>query len=230
MLLLCVVLIGMLEFGLRWIYPIDTGTSFEYRIPHPYFGWVLMPGASYLNRLVEEPVPVSYNADGWRDFVRAEDKAEGVVRVLVLGDSFMEAYSVRFEDSLPARVEHLSADETADAELATTGADQDLTVHRSWRHGFAVTEFGIGDVGLPHEAARPGVERDELRVDRAHEYLVSVDGDAPVVRAAAIGPDRAHLVPVVPILLTCLGIERIDMIVRCGDIHHAIDNNRCRLQ
>ena len=53
-------------------------------------------------------VPVSFNAGGWRDLPRVEDKAEGVVRVLVLGDFFMEAYSVRFEDSLPARLERLT--------------------------------------------------------------------------------------------------------------------------
>jgi hypothetical protein len=108
LLLLLVALIGVLELGLRWVYPLGTGTSFEYRIPHPRFGWVLTPGASYINRLAEESVPVSYNVGGWRDLPRVEDKAEGVVRVLVLGDSFMEAYSVRFEDSLPARLEHLT--------------------------------------------------------------------------------------------------------------------------
>jgi lysophospholipase L1-like esterase len=91
----------------RWAYPLDTGTSWEYRIPHPRFGWVLAPGASYVYRLAEDSVPVSYNAEGWRDLPHAKDKAEGVVRVLVLGDSFMEAFSVRFEDSLPARLEHL---------------------------------------------------------------------------------------------------------------------------
>jgi hypothetical protein len=108
MLLLLGILIGMLELGLRWVHPLDTGTFRKYRIPHPRFGWVLTPGASYVNRLAEESVPVSFNAGGWRDLPRVEDKAEGVVRVLVLGDSFMEAYSVRFEDSLPARLERLT--------------------------------------------------------------------------------------------------------------------------
>jgi hypothetical protein len=67
----------------------------------------LAPGASYVNRLARESVPVSYNAAGWRDRYHAKDKPGGVVRVLVLGGSFMEAYSVRFEDALPARLEHL---------------------------------------------------------------------------------------------------------------------------
>ena len=95
------------EMIARWVHPLDTGTSSEYRVPDPRFGWVLAPGANYVNRLPEEAVPVSYNADGWRDQPRAQDKAKGVMRVLVLGDSFMEAYSVRFEDALPARLERL---------------------------------------------------------------------------------------------------------------------------
>jgi hypothetical protein len=69
----------------------------------------LAPGASYVNNVnVDgEAIPVSYNAEGWRDRPHAKYKPEGVVRVLVLGDSFMEANHVRFEDALPARLEHL---------------------------------------------------------------------------------------------------------------------------
>ena len=111
---LSVILLGSLglclfgaEMLARWAHPLDTGNSFEYRIPHPRFGWVLMPGASYINQLPEESVPVSYNSGGWRDLPHTQEKPEGVGRILVLGDSFMEAYSVRFEDALPARLEQL---------------------------------------------------------------------------------------------------------------------------
>jgi lysophospholipase L1-like esterase len=100
---------------------LDTGTSLEYRIPDPRFGWVLKPGASYIYRIAEEAVPVNYNAEGWRDLPHAQEKAEGVVRVLVLGDSFMEAYSVRFEDSLPARLEHLTSTAERRVEVINLG-------------------------------------------------------------------------------------------------------------
>lgn len=80
-----------------------------------------MPSASYVNRLPEESVPVSYNASGWRDLPRVEDKADGVARVLVLGDSFMEAYSVRFEDSLPAVLEQLTNTEERQVEVINFG-------------------------------------------------------------------------------------------------------------
>ena len=102
--------LGMAIFGAemiaRWVHPL-VGTSWEYRIPHPDFGWVLAPGASYVYRVDEDLVPVSYNAEGWRDVSHSKAKAAGVVRILVLGDSFMEAYSVNFEDALPARLQHL---------------------------------------------------------------------------------------------------------------------------
>jgi hypothetical protein len=95
------------EFIARWIYPIGAETTAEYRVPHPRLGWVLAPGANYVYRLPEESVPVSYNADGWRDRLRTKNKPKGTARVLVLGDSYMEAYSVRFAEALSARLEKL---------------------------------------------------------------------------------------------------------------------------
>jgi hypothetical protein len=35
---------------------------------------------------------------------------------------------------------------------------------------------------------------------------------------------------VVPILLAGLGIERIDVVERRGDVHHAVDDDRRRLE
>src|SRR5262245_34426254 len=68
------------EIIARWAYPLNTWGALEYRIPHPRFGWVLAPGASYVYRLPEgDSVPVSYNAEGWRDRPHAKDKAEGVL-------------------------------------------------------------------------------------------------------------------------------------------------------
>jgi hypothetical protein len=78
------VLLGA-EAVARWIHPLGDARSRIYRIPDPRFGWVLAPGVSYVHRLPEEAVPVSYNAEGWRDLPHAKNKAEGVVRVLVLG-------------------------------------------------------------------------------------------------------------------------------------------------
>lgn len=45
---------------------------------------------------------VRMNSVGMRDVEHALDKPDGTVRILVLGDSFMEAIQVPFEDSFPA--------------------------------------------------------------------------------------------------------------------------------
>ena len=95
------------ELIASWIHPLGTERPLEYRVPHPLLGWVLKPGTSYIYHLPEESIPVSYNADGWRDRLRTKDKAKDTLRVIVLGDLFMEAYSVRFEEALSARLESL---------------------------------------------------------------------------------------------------------------------------
>jgi hypothetical protein len=93
------------EILLRLGEPLDSGSSLEHRIPHPVLGWVLEPGASYRNVMREATVRVSYSSAGWRDRERERRAGEGVSRVLVLGDSFMEAYSVELEDSFPHLIE-----------------------------------------------------------------------------------------------------------------------------
>ena len=119
--------------------------------------------------------------------------------------------------------------ETADAVLATVGADQNLAVNGSRRHGLAVAQRGIGNVGLPRDGAGFGVERDQFGVEGGEIDLIVIDGDAAVVGAAAIGRDRTHGVLVVPIFLARLGVDRIDVVERRGDVHHAVDDDRRRL-
>ena len=120
--------------------------------------------------------------------------------------------------------------EAADAVFAAVSADEDLAVDGGGRHRLAVAELRVGDLRLPDEAARLRVERHQLCVERRHEDLVAVDGDAAIVRTAAVGRDRPHLVLVVPVLLAGLGVERVDVIEGRGDVHDAVDDDRSRLQ
>ena len=55
--------------------------------------------------LAEFKQQVRFNSLGMRDREHAADKAEGTTRVLVLGDSFMEALQVSFEESFSHRLE-----------------------------------------------------------------------------------------------------------------------------
>ena len=103
---LCLALI-IAEFVLRLIIPLNTGTSFQFRIPHPILGWKPKPGISYNNELPETTVDVTYNTKGYRDVEHTFEKPDGVFRILVLGDSFMEAYSVELKESFSRQLEKL---------------------------------------------------------------------------------------------------------------------------
>ena len=93
------------ELALRQLRPFDARVSVLYRIPHPVFGWSLAPNASYANPLPEGAVQVRYNAGGWRDVEHRRDKTPGTLRLLILGDSFMEGYSVDLQETFARRLE-----------------------------------------------------------------------------------------------------------------------------
>ncbi len=109
------------EVALRAILIMDSGTSFQYRIPHPIFGWVLEANTSYVNRLPEADVPVSYNSGGWRDVEHNYENPDDVYRILILGDSFMEAYSVTLAESLPRQLETLVSTSGSQIEVINLG-------------------------------------------------------------------------------------------------------------
>ena len=109
MLLLSGILIGMLELGLRWVYPLDTDAFRKYRIPHPRFGWVLMPGASYVNRLAEkfvagQPLTPAVGVTFPRRGRQSRGGGAGAGPRRFLHGGVFGA----FLDSLPARLERLT--------------------------------------------------------------------------------------------------------------------------
>ena len=104
---LCLSLI-IAELALRSIIPLDPRNPAEFRVPHPVLGWILQPGASYRYQMPEATVSVTYNSGGWHDIEHSVVKPDGVFRILVLGDSFMEAYSVELQDAFHSRIEELA--------------------------------------------------------------------------------------------------------------------------
>ena len=105
----------------------------------------------------------------------------------------------------------IGAHESADPIFAAGGPDQDLTLDRGRNHRLAVANFGISDLPLPNDRAGFGVKRDQLGVERRDKYLVLIDGDAAIVRAAAESRHRSELWLIVPDLGTGFGVERVDM-------------------
>lgn len=89
---------------------------------HPTRGWVLVPGASGLRSDVDYRVHVQISSQGLRDVEHALEAEPGVFRTLVLGDSFMEAYQVELEESLPRQLEReLSAERVEVINLGVGG-------------------------------------------------------------------------------------------------------------
>ena len=117
---LCIFLI-VAEFALRLVIPPDPGRPFNFRIPHPILGWVLQPNATYLYEIPEGKVTVTYNSRGWRDLEHVVEKPDGVFRILVLGDSFMEANSVDLDDTFHRQVEGLARAAGSNVEVINMG-------------------------------------------------------------------------------------------------------------
>ncbi len=98
------------------------GYSWMYRVPDTVLGWKLKPDTRYLYRMKEGTVKVSYNSAGWRDVEHSQEpETPEILRVAVLGDSFMEAYSVGNSDYFARQLENLFNKKGARAEVFNFG-------------------------------------------------------------------------------------------------------------
>jgi acetyltransferase AlgX (SGNH hydrolase-like protein) len=104
---LCLFLI-IAELVLRSVIPLDSRQPLEFRIPDPILGWALQPNTTYQYETPEGIVSVTYSSEGWRDLEHHVEKPDEVFRILVLGDSFMEANSVQLEESFHRQVEEFA--------------------------------------------------------------------------------------------------------------------------
>lgn len=92
-----------LEIGLR----LGVGKVFPPRFfePHAQFGHFHVPGRSGWQRSDEYESYITINSKGLRDVERPYAKPEGVFRVLMLGDSFVEGLQVAQDKTLPVQLE-----------------------------------------------------------------------------------------------------------------------------
>lgn len=93
----------------------------QFRVPDPDLGWVLKAGMRMLNPLPEGSVLVEYNSDGWRDTEHDPLNLENKTRIVVLGDSFMEAYSVDVEQAFHKQLERLATAQGINLEAINLG-------------------------------------------------------------------------------------------------------------
>ena len=115
------------ELLLRVAYPQQLGVWYSLRN-----GLVIHPPNTRVH-LTKFKQDVRFNALGMRDVEHQIAKTPGVIRVLVLGDSFMEALQVRLEDSFPRLLEQRlrvmtgQPVEVINCAVSGWGTDQQLT-------------------------------------------------------------------------------------------------------
>jgi hypothetical protein len=121
-----VVALAAVEVGLRYFYPLPMGVWHQDRE-----GLALhWPGL--VTYLPQSGLTVSFNSAGMRDGEHAVEKAPGVFRVLVLGDSFIEALQVPFDESFTSLLEQELAGrapgrvEVMNASVSGWGTDDEL--------------------------------------------------------------------------------------------------------
>ncbi len=95
------------EIILRSIFPINSDQGAQYRPPHPQLGWSLTPDISYTRQMFQKNVLISHNSGGWRDIEHSTNRDSSTYRILVLGDSFMEARTVNLEEMFVRQLETL---------------------------------------------------------------------------------------------------------------------------
>jgi len=103
-----VLILGAVEWGLRLIYyksfkvlPNPKGL----RVVHPSRGWTPAPGKAAIIQTLVYTVKIRINSKGLRDIEHSYQVPPGTFRIVILGDSFMEAFQVELQDSLPRLLE-----------------------------------------------------------------------------------------------------------------------------
>ena len=93
------------EIGVRLLHLVPS----RFWKPDARLGTVLIPDSSgwWTQEEHEFTVPVHVNAEGRRDLERPVQKPPGTYRILVLGDSFVEAMQVPLEQTFPRQLEAL---------------------------------------------------------------------------------------------------------------------------
>ena len=94
----------VLEVGLQFAYPAHD-TWKLYHPPDRDLGWTLEPGAEFSRQVPGGIVSVRYNSEGYRDTEHSGAPPADTIRIVVLGDSYMEANMVPLEQVFHKQLE-----------------------------------------------------------------------------------------------------------------------------
>jgi hypothetical protein len=110
-------------------------TRLQYTEYDPLLGWKHQPGARVRYERREYTTDVVINSRGLRDKERSYEAPPGAFRVLALGDSFVEGFTVPFEESVTQVLERAMGRDGCPAEVINGGTvgystDQQLLFYR----------------------------------------------------------------------------------------------------
>jgi hypothetical protein len=159
----------------------------------PVLGWRKKPGARATFRRREYTVEVSINREGLRDPERPAAPARGVFRVLALGDSFVEGYTVPLSQTVTQVLETSLRGKGCRAEAvnggtAAYGTDQELLFYRMEGVKYApqvvVLFFYYNDVLLNAQGDHFGTPKPLFAVTGDELVLSNTPLSPPPLRAA----------------------------------------------
>src|SRR5262249_45824337 len=86
------------EAALRALHPDDVRDHRLFTTYHPVLGWAKIPNKTGVHSAPEYRVTETMNSDGIRGPEYSRVKPPGERRILVLGDSYAEGYTVEFDE------------------------------------------------------------------------------------------------------------------------------------
>jgi len=91
------------------------------RRPHPVRGWALTPGATAFDTDPDYAIRVTVSTAGLRDVEHDLERRSGPPRIVILGDSFMEAAQVELDETMARRLGDRLADRAEVLNLGVAG-------------------------------------------------------------------------------------------------------------
>lgn len=132
--------VGLLELGARVLIsrrPVQTsGEQGVYSRRDPVLGWRNRPLTSVRYRRRDYQTTVAINSLGFRDVEHPKRKEAGTTRVLAIGDSFIEAYTVELDESVTRRAEAIGRAQGCPIEVVNAGV-----------HGYSTDQEALWFVG-----------------------------------------------------------------------------------
>ena len=126
----------------------------------------------------------------------------------------------------------VGVEESGNAVLAASHSDDELIFDdQGCARGGVATGLGVVvHLGLPQLAAGLGVHGDHVHVERVHEQAISKYRQAAVHAPAAIECARRILMTVGPQDAAGERVERVNLVLRPGQVHDAVDDERRGLE